>query len=52
MTTVAEDMRDPDITCLNSSCPQWTQGKCGAPDIEVCIGRGEDRLDPCPDRKV
>jgi hypothetical protein len=50
--TAAEDMRDYDLTCKNSQCPQWVQGECGSPDPEVATGTPDGRLKPCPDRKV
>lgn len=52
--TIADDFREIDLTCLNFTCPQCDPfaKECGAPDKEVCLGRGEDKLDPCKDRKV
>ena len=55
MTTVADDFREPDLTCINVTCPQCKEGKCTSPDPEVCTGnpnKGKCGLDPCPDRKV
>ena len=52
--SVADDMREPDLTCLNVTCPQCDPFAkvCTSPDPEVCTGTPDGRLKPCPDRKV